>query len=83
MKISGWTDLEVFESDEMIFPYFAKKNKHMILEVATINIKPDTNADFETKLQAAQAVYPKAKVKQVTGGVMLLSSPPPIPFKGA
>lgn len=47
----------------------------------------DADKDFKKKflpaLQAAQAVYPKAKVKQVTGGVMLLSSPPPIPFKGA
>lgn len=47
----------------------------------------DADKDFKKKflpaLQAAQAVYPKAKVKQVTGGVMLLPSPPPIPFKGA
>ncbi|OOA16176.1 hypothetical protein A8F58_33925 [Burkholderia cenocepacia] len=27
--------------------------------------------------------YPQARVKQVTGGVMLMASPPPIPFKGS
>lgn len=47
----------------------------------------DADKDFKKKfvpaLQAALSVYPKAKVKQVTGGVMLLPSPPPIPFKGA
>lgn len=47
----------------------------------------DADKDFRKKflpaLHAAQAVYPKAKVKQVTGGVLLLPSPPPIPFKGA
>lgn len=47
--------------EEADFPYFAKKNKHMILEVATINIKPGTNADFETNLQAAQAVISQSK----------------------
>ncbi|PXX73682.1 RepA protein [Rivihabitans pingtungensis] len=47
----------------------------------------DADKDFKKKfvpaLKAAQAVYPTAKVKQVMGGVMLLPSPPPIPFKGA
>jgi len=34
-------------------------------------------------LRAVLTVYPQAKVKQVTGGVMLMPSPPPIPYKGA
>ena len=33
----------------------------MILEVATINIKPGSNAEFETNLHAAQAVISQAK----------------------
>lgn len=47
----------------------------------------DADKDFKKKfvpaLQAALAVYPQAKVKQVTGGLMLMASPPPIPFKGS
>lgn len=47
----------------------------------------NADKDFKTKfliaLQAVLAVYPQARVKQVTGGLMLMASPPPIPFKGA
>lgn len=43
----------------------------------------DFKAAFLPQLRKALAVYPNAKVKQVTGGLMLLPSPPPIPFKGA
>ncbi|MBT0571880.1 replication protein [Curvibacter sp. CHRR-16] len=47
----------------------------------------DADKDFKKKfmpaLNAALAVYPKAQVKQVPGGLMLLPSPPPIAFKGA
>ena len=42
----------------------------------------DFKKEFLPALKAALAVYPQAKVKQVTGGLMLLSSPPPIPYKG-
>lgn len=46
----------------------------------------DPGKDFKRRflpaLQAALAVYPQAKVKRVKTGVMLLPSPPPIPFKG-
>jgi RelA/SpoT family (p)ppGpp synthetase len=38
---------------------------------------------LQQALAALKPTHPKAKVKQVTGGVMLLPSPPPIPFKGA
>ena len=45
----------------------------------------DPSKDFRKKfmpaLRDAMAVYPKAKVKQVTGGLLLLPSPPPIPYK--
>lgn len=43
----------------------------------------DFKSAFLPQLKKALAVYPKAKVKQVTGGLMLLPSPPPIPVKGA
>ena len=45
----------------------------------------DPNKDFKDaflpQLKNVLAVYPKAKVKQVTGGLMLMHSPPPIPKK--
>lgn len=46
----------------------------------------DADKDFKKKfliaLRAVHAVYPQAKVKKVTGGLMLMASPPPIPYKG-
>lgn len=46
----------------------------------------DADKDFKKKfliaLRAVLAVYPQAKVKQVTGGLLLMASPPPIPYKG-
>lgn len=45
----------------------------------------EADKDFKKKflpvLRQVLAVYPTAKVKQVTGGLMLSASPPPIPFK--
>jgi hypothetical protein len=45
----------------------------------------DPDKDFKKQflpvLHNVQAVYPQAKVKQVTGGLMLMNSPPPIPKK--
>lgn len=47
----------------------------------------DPDKDFKKvflpALHAALAVYPKARVKQVTGGIMLLPSPPPVPFSNS
>lgn len=44
---------------------------------------PEADKNFKKKfvpaLKKVLAVYPQAKVKQVTGGLLLLSSPPPIP----
>lgn len=46
----------------------------------------EADKDFKKKfliaLRAVLAVYPQARVKQVTGGLMLMASPPPIPYKG-
>lgn len=46
----------------------------------------DPDKDFKKKflpaLHKVQAVYPSANVTQVTGGLLLLGSPPPIPYKG-
>lgn len=46
----------------------------------------DPDKDFKKKflpaLKKVLAVYPEAKVKPVTGGLLLVSSPPPIPYKG-
>lgn len=45
----------------------------------------DADKDFKKKflpaLRKVQAVYPKANVKQVTGGLLLLGSPPPVSYK--
>lgn len=45
----------------------------------------DPDKDFKKKflpvLRSVQVVYPQAKVKQVTGGLMLMGSLPPIPKK--
>lgn len=45
----------------------------------------DPDKDFKDaflpQLRNVLAVYPQAKVKQVTGGLMLMGSPPPIPKK--
>lgn len=45
----------------------------------------DADKDFKKKflpaLYAALAVYPQAKVKPVTGGLLLVPSPPPVPYK--
>lgn len=45
--------------------------------------EPDKNfkKKFLPALRDALAVYPQAKVKKVTGGLLLMSSPPPIPYK--
>lgn len=45
---------------------------------------PDKNfkKEFQPVLRKVMAVYPEAKVKPVTGGLLLMSSPPPIPYKG-
>lgn len=41
----------------------------------------DFKKEFLPVLRRVQAVYPSANVKQVTGGLLLLGSPPPIPKK--
>ncbi len=46
----------------------------------------DADKDFKKKflpaLAKVQAVYPQAKIKSVRGGVLLLPSAPPMPYKG-
>lgn len=42
----------------------------------------DFKKEFLLVLKKVLAVYPQAKVKQVTGGVLLIGSSPPIPYKG-
>jgi len=47
----------------------------------------DPDKDFKKRfvqaLQASLAVYPSAKVRRVSGGLLLMSSPPPIPYRAA
>ncbi|WP_229722969.1 replication protein RepA [Xylophilus rhododendri] len=42
----------------------------------------DFKKEFLPVLKKVLAVYPQARVKPVTGGVLLLGSPPPIAYKG-
>lgn len=42
----------------------------------------DFKKEFLPTLKKVLAVYPQAKVKVVKGGLLLMGSPPPIPFKG-
>lgn len=46
------------------------------------NADKDFKKSFLPALRKVLAVYPQAKVKSVTGGVLLIGSPPPIPYKG-
>ena len=46
-----------------------------------VNADKDFKKKFLPALKAAMAVYPQAKVKQVTGGLLLLPSHPPITYK--
>jgi len=43
----------------------------------------DFKKKFLRALQAALAEYPQARVKIVTGGLLLMASPPPVPYKTA
>ena len=42
----------------------------------------DFKKEFVPALRKVLAVYPQARVSQVTGGILLNGSPPPIPVKG-
>lgn len=46
------------------------------------NADKDFKNSFLPALQKVLAVYPEAQVKQVSGGIVMLPSPPPIPYKG-
>lgn len=46
------------------------------------NAEKDFKKKFMVALRNVLMVYPDARVKQVTGGLLLMPSPPPIPYKG-
>lgn len=46
------------------------------------NPDKDFKDAFLPQLHKVLMVYPDAKVKQVTGGLLLMASPPPVPYKG-
>lgn len=50
-------------------------------EYAGKNANKDFKNQFLRSLGAVLPVYPQAQVKQVRGGLMLESSPPPVPYK--
>jgi hypothetical protein len=45
------------------------------------NADKDFKRTFLVALRAVLAVYPRASVRTVTGGLLLMASPPPIPYK--
>lgn len=51
-------------------------------EYAGKDADKDFKKTFLPALTKVLAVYPQARVKKVTGGLMLTSSPPPVPYKG-
>lgn len=46
------------------------------------NANKDFKDQFLKSIGSVLPVYPQANVKQVSGGLMLMASPPPIPYKG-
>lgn len=50
-------------------------------EFTGANAEKDFKRTFLAALKKAMEVYPDAKVKQVRGGLLLIASPPPIPYK--
>lgn len=50
-------------------------------EYKGVNADKDFKDAFLLQLKKVLAVYPQARVKQVKGALMLMPSPPPIPFK--
>lgn len=62
---------------------WAKLRDQFGQEYQGINPIKDFKKKFLQEWRAVQAVYPKARVKQVEGGISLMYSPPPIPYSGA
>lgn len=50
-------------------------------EYAGVDADKDFRKTFLPALKKVLAVYPEARVKPVTGGVLLMSSPPPVPYR--
>jgi hypothetical protein len=54
-------------------------------QFSTSQFGKEADKDFKKKflpaLSHVQKVYPKANIKQVPGGILLIGSPPPIPYK--
>ena len=62
--------------------YWANLREQFAQEYKGKDPDKDFKKEFVPTLKKVLAVYPQAKVKPVTGGVLLLGSPPPIPYKG-
>ncbi|MCE1249555.1 MAG: replication protein [Comamonadaceae bacterium] len=62
--------------------YWANLREQFAQEYRGKDPDKDFKQEFVPALKKVLAVYPQAKVKSVTGGVLLLGSPPPIPYKG-
>ena len=62
--------------------YWANLREQFAQEYKGKNPDKDFKKEFLPALKKVLAVYPQARVKLVTGGVLLIGSPPPIAYKG-
>lgn len=61
--------------------YWANIREQFAQEYDGKHAQQDFKKKFLRALQAALTEYPQAKVKVVTGGLLLIASPPPVPYK--
>ena len=61
--------------------YWMKLREQFAQEYSGKNADKDFKRAFMPALKQVLSVYPAAKVDQVKGGLLLYSSPPPIPYK--
>ncbi|WP_175190008.1 MULTISPECIES: replication protein RepA [Achromobacter] len=59
--------------------YWKSLREQFAQEYTGKNADKDFKKKFVPALRKVQSVYPTANVKQVTGGLLLLGSPPPVP----
>lgn len=62
--------------------HWASLRKQFAQEYSGKEADKNFKSAFVPQLKKVLAVYPQARVKQVAGGLLLMGSPPPVPFKG-
>ncbi len=62
--------------------HWASLREQFAQEYAGKDPDKDFKKEFLPALRKVMTAYPQAKVKPVRGGLLLLPSPPPMPYKG-